>query len=287
MDVHHVLQYDVFMRLDMEKLNARAKINIGLAVGKRRCDGYHPIRSYFARISLHDTINIDIRPANKFSCKIKSNVPYLEANNVDIMEKCARAFCEGSGHLFDLYIEIEKRIPTRSGFGGGSSDGAEILKALNKYYDCPLDYPSLIDLGAKCGSDIPFFLSDASFAYVEGRGDVLHTMDIPDGLGSVLLFMPDEEISTASAYNKLDELDYDFISLPKKVECPIDKADFPNDFERVISSNLQKTLFDLYSDISFVSLSGSGSGCYVIASGSNIEQIRNLAPTCYIEAQFV
>ena len=148
MDVHHVLQYDVFMRLDMEKLNARAKINIGLAVGKRRRDGYHPIRSYFARISLHDTINIDIRPANKFSCKIKSNVPYLEGNNVDIMEKCARAFCEGSGHLFDLYIEIEKRIPTRSGFGGGSSDGAEILKALNKYYDCPLGYPCLIDLGA-------------------------------------------------------------------------------------------------------------------------------------------
>lgn len=269
------------------KIHANAKINIGLCVGKKRDDGYHPIKSYFARLSLADELEIEVESADSFSCNIISSCAYLDRGKIDIMEKCAKSFSDKTGIYFNLSINIEKKIPFKAGFGGGSSDGAAVLSFLNEYFDYPLSKEELMELGAICGSDIPFFLYDVPFAYVEGRGDIIEPQDIPDGLDNILLFMPEEEVSTASAYSALDQLSYPFKVLPLKIEMPIEKDSFPNDFEKVASNPLLKELMDIYKDKAYVSLSGSGSGCFVVADKENLHYLLSIAPRNYILARII
>lgn len=268
------------MALYMAK--AYAKINIGLAVGKKMDDGYHPIHSYFALLDFHDEIVVTIRDSSVFTCTINSSVPYLELGNVDIMEKCARAFVAASGKCFSINIDIDKRIPSKAGLGGGSSDGAAILKILNNHYENLLSEAELLALGASIGSDIPFFILDSNFAYASGRGEVLKKLELPRSFESVMLFLPNEEVSTKGAYSKLDMLDYPFKDLPDIFPPLLSKDLFPNDFERVCRTDMLDNVLSTYKGIAYASLSGSGSAIFVLMDSSNDEKLMKMAPCKFI-----
>lgn len=256
---------------------AYAKINIGLAVGKKREDGFHPIRSYFARIDLADEIYCVVEKSAETKIVVESDIQYLENGKIDIAEKCARHFLNSLGLNASIYIRIKKNIPFKAGLGGGSADGATVLMILNEFFSYPLAKDELIRLGSQCGSDIPFFLSDSAFAYVEGRGEIVKPLQKPAGFDYVLWAMPTEDVSTASAYALLDSLDYEFVSLPASCSYPINKEDYPNDFERV-GSTLLDELMRSYGENAYVSLSGSGSCVYILSSAKDLEYLKNLAP---------
>lgn len=264
-----------------------AKINIGLVVGNRRDDGFHEIESYFARISLCDYIDINVRKTDLFSCTISSDIDYLDPGKTDIMERCAKAFSDRTGVLFAINIDIEKNIPSKAGFGGGSSNGAAILEYLNTSFGNILNRKELMEVGLSCGSDIPFFLSEYSFAYVHGRGDIVERRDVPRGLEYALIFMPKDGISTSGAYSALDSLGIEPRLLPQNISYPIKKEDFPNDFEKIVDRNLLDELTLVYDDIAFVSLSGSGSGCYVLSCEENIEEVERIAPMDYAKVRII
>ncbi|MCR5732762.1 MAG: 4-(cytidine 5'-diphospho)-2-C-methyl-D-erythritol kinase [Sphaerochaetaceae bacterium] len=184
-------------------LKAYAKVNIGLRVLQKREDGFHPLKSYFHKVSLYDSIKIDILESDKFEVSIKGNESYMESGE-DLMAKAARFFCEQSGIPFKLNIAIDKIIPSQAGLGGGSSDAAEILLALNNHFSSPLNKEEIQALALKLGSDVPFFTSGLNAAYAEGRGEKLREVEALS-YPIVILKRSDEKMSTKSAFALLDE----------------------------------------------------------------------------------
>ena len=168
-------------------IKSYAKINIGLKVLEKRKDGFHDIDSYFHIIDLYDEIYPSATESRCLSVAIEGNAGYLD-RGLDIMEKAAIAFSKATGLVFSLDVRIKKRIPSKAGLGGGSSNGAAILKYLNEYFSHPLDEKGLADVALSVGSDLPFFISGLSAARVQGRGELIS----PCGLltGDVDLFLP-------------------------------------------------------------------------------------------------
>ena len=101
---------------------AYAKVNLGLRVLSKRPDGFHPLKTIFHLIDLHDVITLDVSDSAVTEVAVKGNEDYLPPGGVDLMEKAARLFSATSGITFRALITIEKHIPSQAGLGGGSSD---------------------------------------------------------------------------------------------------------------------------------------------------------------------
>ncbi len=240
-------------------ISAYSKINIGLSVKEKRDDGFHEIDSYFVRTSLSDTLELEIEASDKLAIEIKSDIEYL-GGKIDLMERAASLYSKESGNLFSLRININKRIPFKAGLGGGSSDAASVLLALNEKYRA-FDGAALESLALSIGSDIPFFIRQYSIAHVRGRGELIEKAKGLASYMGLIIFMPREGASTAGAYSILDSMERDYKNLPPLTDS-IDKKDYPNDFELIDNS----LVFRLSREFprQFVSLSGSGSAVYVL-----------------------
>ena len=144
----------------IKNINVKApgKINLHLGVGKSRSDGFHSIQSIFARISLFDDISITMYESDKLEIIVKG----LEDFNIegeDTLTKAARLWCTSTKVRARIMIKVVKNIPSEAGLGGGSSDAAYVLLALQKLNpSVALSFNSLLTLGAEIGSDVPFFL---------------------------------------------------------------------------------------------------------------------------------
>lgn len=246
----------------MEKLyKAHAKVNVGLKVGKKDLKGYHPLSSYFHLISLCDDIYTAIEPGAQTKVKISGNEEYLDENCTDLMEKAALLFSRESGINFSLNIRIVKRIPYRAGLGGGSSDCATILRALEDEYNTGMD---LALLSSRLGADVPFFISGFFAAKAEGYGEKL--VEIEGVESSAYLFCPkDISVDTKTAFLQLDR------EVRPEPELPFWTPDckrwyelYPNDFLSCQEDSECKMMKDEYK----LMLTGSGS-CYfsVYAAG--------------------
>lgn len=184
-------------------LNAYAKINLGLKIQGKREDGYHLISTLYQRIDLHDQITLILSD--------KGGIDYQgpqfeggEENNLCL--KAARLFQAHWGIWGGVRIVLDKEIPVGAGLGGGSSDGAAVLKGLALLHNIPLNHPALFNLALNLGADVPFFLSDLSAAYGEGIGDVLKpSSGLKENLWISLLH-PGYPISTGWAYRNVDHL---------------------------------------------------------------------------------
>ncbi len=181
---------------------AYAKVNVHLAIGPVREDGYHDIASIFQRVSLADTITVTARKACAFSCRVEGmdDVPH-ESNT---MYRSARLFCMRSAISAEVAIRCEKRIPKQAGLGGGSTDAATVLGLLNRLFDHPLGPQAIQDLALTIGSDVPFFSSGAGAAYVEGRGERITPLPGRDDLEGVIIMPLDFSHSTARLFADLD-----------------------------------------------------------------------------------
>jgi 4-diphosphocytidyl-2-C-methyl-D-erythritol kinase len=149
---------------------APAKINLSLKVVGKRSDGFHDLESVMLPVSVFDSLEIEHKPDGdlEFSCS-DPTVPSDESN---LVVRAARLFCSSFGFLPRLRIHLTKEIPHGAGLGGGSSDAATTLLALNALFATELKRDALASLGAELGSDIPFFIYQSG-AQIRGRGEIV------------------------------------------------------------------------------------------------------------------
>jgi 4-diphosphocytidyl-2-C-methyl-D-erythritol kinase len=178
-------------------LAAPAKLNLHLRVLGRRADGYHEIESLFVRLDLRDDVEIESGPPGlRFEATGEFEVPSGDEN---LCVAAARLFYDRIGAEPGVDIRLVKRIPVAAGLGGGSSDAASVLHGLNELSGRPLEAGALADLGARIGSDVPFFLLEDSFALVRGRGEVVLALPaLPRR--PVVIVVPDFGVSARDAY---------------------------------------------------------------------------------------
>lgn len=194
------------------KVNADAKINLGLDVTGRREDGYHEVRMIMQTLDYGDTVTLEKKPG--LGITLECDDPRIPDGDENLAVKAAKQFekkynsCfsdEFKGWDFGMHIRLRKRIPVSAGLGGGSADAAAVIRGMNSLFDTGLGKDSLIDIGAEVGSDVPFCIIGKT-ALATGRGETLTPIpDFPHCF--VLVVKPDLCISTGEAYDSLDDMD--------------------------------------------------------------------------------
>jgi len=154
---------------------APAKVNLFLHVVGRRSDGYHLLQTVFQFIDLCDTLHFDVQSDGAITRDI--DVPGV-AEADDLTLKAARALQSACGVRQGVRIRLEKRIPTGGGLGGGSSDAASTLIALNRLWGCGLSRQALMQLALPLGADVPVFVFGQP-AFAEGVGEKLTAVCLP------------------------------------------------------------------------------------------------------------
>jgi 4-diphosphocytidyl-2-C-methyl-D-erythritol kinase len=172
---------------------APAKLNLFLHVTGRRPDGMHLLQSAFMLIDWHDTLHFELRPQAALSREDLSRPLPPD----DLVLRAARLLQAASGTTHGAHIAIEKRVPEQAGMGGGSSDAASCLLALNRLWGLGLPLPALTKIGLQLGADVPFFLGGRN-AWAEGIGEDLRPLDLPWARFAVV--KPPEGLATAAIF---------------------------------------------------------------------------------------
>ncbi len=178
---------------------APAKINLCLHVLGKREDGYHDLAMLMQRVSLYDRITL--RLSTESGVRVHCAGVSLDFDQENIAARAARGLLDSAGLHAGVDIQIDKQIPVAAGLGGGSSDAATVLMALNEMLDLKLSSQALQEQGVKLGADVPFFIFGHA-AWATGIGDVLQRVeDLPPAW--YVLVNPGIAVSTAWAYGNL------------------------------------------------------------------------------------
>ncbi|HXI12668.1 MAG TPA: 4-(cytidine 5'-diphospho)-2-C-methyl-D-erythritol kinase [Thermoanaerobaculia bacterium] len=246
-----------------------AKINWMLRVLGRREDGYHDLETIFQSISLHDDLLIEESDAPAFSTDDRS----LPLDDRNLAVRAAQVMVD-EFRVNPVTIRLTKRIPVGGGLGGGSSNAAAVLLAVNKLYSLDISSRRLRAIALSLGSDVPFFL-EAGTAHASGRGEVLTALPFV-GRIPLLLVIPEAPVSTAAAFTQLDLL-RNRAGVPETVAAagvswlsslerlPAGDSSLTNDLEAAAFSLMPplKLLFDR--------LQTQGAGwCHMTGSGSTL-----------------
>ncbi|MBP7564843.1 MAG: 4-(cytidine 5'-diphospho)-2-C-methyl-D-erythritol kinase [Burkholderiaceae bacterium] len=172
---------------------APAKLNLFLHVTGRRPDGYHLLQSVFMLVDWCDTLHFELRRDGAISREDLS----IELPEDDLIVRAARALQQRAGTALGAHIAVEKNIPAQAGMGGGSSDAASCLLALNRLWGLGLPASTLAEIGLSLGADVPFFLSGGA-AWVEGIGEQIRPIDVPAARFCVV--KPPEGLETAKIF---------------------------------------------------------------------------------------
>jgi 4-diphosphocytidyl-2-C-methyl-D-erythritol kinase len=183
------------------KLSAPAKVNLSLRILGQRPDGYHDIETLIAPLDLADEIEITSAPGDEVH--LTSNDPTIPVDERNLAVRAVLAFNEHVGIRSAIQIYLQKRIPHGAGLGGGSSDAATVLLALNELHGTNLPLPTLESLAATIGSDVPFFVRRQP-AWARGRGEILEPATLRGSLPLVLI-KPPFGIETPWAYQAYAE----------------------------------------------------------------------------------
>jgi len=257
---------------------APAKINLSLKILSRREDGFHEIETLIAPVSLHDEINIQRKKGRQgidFHCDDPS-VPRAEDN---LVVRAAKRFFAATKLTPAVSIELKKKIPHGAGLGGGSSDAATMLLALNRLFETNLSREELAKLGSEIGSDVPFFIFESA-ATCRGRGERVTPVQLPAQL-SILLLKPDFVVATAWAYSRW----HDSREIPGVTYAAQEFAGqtFVNDLERpvfekfVFLAQLKMWLLK-QPEVGATLMSGSGSTIFAaLREGQDTESIAERA----------
>ena len=183
-------------------LECPAKVNLFLRVLAREDTGFHAIETLFCRVALHDTLEIT-RTDSGISLVVEgADVGPLEQN---LAWRGAEAVLDATGRCFGVAMRHIKRIPAAAGLGGGSSDAASALLGVNSLANHAVPRSELFNMAHQLGSDVPFFLSEASLALAWGRGQrLLRLPPLPPQ--PMLLLVPESPVATAEAYQWVDEM---------------------------------------------------------------------------------
>jgi 4-diphosphocytidyl-2-C-methyl-D-erythritol kinase len=176
---------------------APAKINLGLIIEGRRDDGYHDIATIFLKISLADILHVETTTGRIEIHCTHPDVPCDERNLIHQAVAMLQPLAPGRG----ARVYLDKHIPVAAGVGGGSSDAAAALLAVNALWGLQLAPDDLRRYGARLGADVPFFLYPSTAAYGRGRGDQLSPLICPNSFFLVLV-TPPVAVSTAQVYGQ-------------------------------------------------------------------------------------
>lgn len=233
---------------------APAKLNLMLHVTGRRTDGYHELQTVFQFLDFGDSLTFTLREDEQV--RRVSEIGAVPAAQ-DLVVRAARLLQAQTGYRCGVDIAIEKRIPMGGGLGGGSSDAATTLVALNTLWKLGLGVDALARLGLQLGADVPVFVR-GSAAWAEGVGDQLQVIDLPEPW--YLVISPDCSVSTAAVFAD-PELTRDTV--------PIKIADFlsaggRNDCEAVVRARYPAVAaaLDWLDQYAVARLTGTGSSVF-------------------------
>jgi 4-diphosphocytidyl-2-C-methyl-D-erythritol kinase len=264
------------MTIEMQAMQvfAPAKINLSLKILSRREDGFHEIETLIAPVSLHDEIKIDKIDIGK-GIEFRCDDPSVPLHQDNLVVRAAKSFFAAAKLTPAVSIDLKKKIPHGAGLGGGSSDAAATLLALNRFFETKLSREELAKLGSEIGSDVPFFIFESA-ATCRGRGELVTPVQLPAQL-SILLLKPDFVVATAGAYSRW----HDSREIPGVTYSAQEFAGqtFVNDLERpvfekfVFLAQLKMWLLK-QPEVGATLMSGSGSTIFaVLRDGQDTEAI--------------
>ena len=271
---------------------AYAKVNLTLAVGEKRLDGYHEVVSVMQRVSLCDTLTAELTDSG---ISLVCSDPSLPAGEENLAHRAASLFFRETGIAGGAALTLEKRIPSQAGLGGGSSDAASALLALRKLYAPALPDTELETMAAALGSDVPFFIRGGT-QLATGRGEVLSPLpSLTDGW--FVIVKPTESFSTPAMYRRLDEPGSVLVRNSRYMQDAVAAnnvhavaAELHNSFERVVpkDSSLRTIKDALRAHGALASLlSGSGSAVFGLfdtetAARAAVEALRPAWPEIFL-----
>jgi len=243
---------------------APAKINLSLRVLGRRRDGFHDIETFIAPISLCDEIRIEQR-SGKQGIAFRCDDPSLPKHEDNIVVRAANVFFEETNITSGVSIELKKAIPHGAGLGGGSSDAASTLLALNELFKTNLPREALAKMAQMIGSDVPFFIFQSA-AVCKGRGELVSPTRLREQL-SVLLLKPGFAVPTQWAYSRWRD-SREIPGVPYDAQH-FSRQSFVNDLERpvfekfVFLAQLKMWLLK-QPEVGAALMSGSGSTVFAV-----------------------
>lgn len=257
------------------KVKAPAKINLTLEIINKREDGFHNLKTIMHAISLYDILAFRSDASDSIAINLYGNSDEIPYNDKNLVYKAAMAFFNKAnikGARLDVYIE--KNIPLEAGMGGGSSDAAATLVALNKLYENILTDNEIDELAASLGSDINFCIKGGC-AVCTSRGEVIN--QIPPVESPVSIIKPKNfGVSTKEAYSKYGELkDKTIQNATEKLSELIKNGKFDekllfNSFEKAYLNDY-KELYTVKNEVKGSMMTGSGSAFFVLRDKINSE----------------
>jgi 4-diphosphocytidyl-2-C-methyl-D-erythritol kinase len=249
-----------------------AKINLGLRILRKRPDGFHDLESAFLPVGLTDIL--EMVPITQDDPDVPDRIT-LTGIHLDDSEDnlCLRAFrlMKEKHRIPEVNIHLHKRIPTGAGLGGGSSDAAFTLKALNEMFRLELDVPVLQDYASKLGSDCPFFILN-QLSLATGRGEILEPLSLDLSGYTLVLVHTGISINTALAYKMVSPTTKD-----QPVKEVLKLA--PEAWKGLLVNHFEVPVFEKYPQILdmkqalygtgaiYASMTGSGSAVFGLFKG--------------------
>lgn len=241
------------------------KINLGLHITGKRPDGFHELETVFYPVQLKDIVEVVTSTEFKFESSGLS-IPGDSTNNLCL--KAYHLLKQDFPHLPPVHMHLHKIIPMGAGLGGGSADGAFVLRLLNEKYQLNISSQQLIDYAAKLGSDCPFFILNKP-AFASGRGELLEPIALDLSSYTFVLVHPGIHVNTKWAFEQIQPK-VPTISIKEIIQLPIEewKLYLQNDFEAPIinqHTEIAEIKSALYADGAiYASMSGSGSSVFGI-----------------------
>lgn len=264
-----------------------AKINIGLNIVERRPDGYHNLESVFYPVGIYDRLQVDEDPDGiSGNCSIETAGFNIAGENKDNLVVRAYNLIWQEYKIPAVKVKLNKLIPMGAGLGGGSSDAAYMLIALNRMFGLGISDEKLQLMAAKLGADCAIFIKNQP-VYATGIGNVFHyDVEIPSLSGKTLILVkPDVFVSTKDAYSMIHPQRPAF-NLAECIRQPIEnwKKTIANDFERSVFAKfpligeVKNRLYDM--GAVYASMSGSGSSVFGIFN-SQVDDFEGNFPGMY------
>ena len=266
---------------DFQSFLAPAKVNLFLHITGQCADGYHLLQTVFCLLDLHDTIKL--KPTTDGVVNRVNNVPGVPAEQ-DLCVRAAKLLQQHTQCPLGVDILVEKHIPMGGGLGGGSSDAATVLIALNSLWQLNLSRKELMSLGLKLGADVPFFIFGKN-AWAEGIGEQLTEINLHNSYYVVL--NPNIHVSTAQIFankqltkNTNPKTMSDFSGTAKLTASNL-SAEFINDLEKIVCSEYPAVLdcLNWLSQFGDARMSGSGASVFLeVADEKTAVEICNQKP---------
>ncbi len=253
----------------MPSFQAPAKINLFLHITGQLANGYHTLQSAFQLLDFYDTISL--QPTSNSKIKRLTDVEGVPEQQ-DLTVRAAQALQQATGTTRGVEISIQKQIPMGGGLGGGSSDAATILLALNQLWELNLSREELMKIGVKLGADVPFFIFGQN-AWAEGIGDILSPLSLPTQYYVVLT--PRINVSTGKIFAN-SRLTKD--TKPLKIADFSDGQNtklFKNDLEKVVCEEFKAVADSLQwlSQYGEARMSGSGASVFVAVDSYKMAEV--------------